>query len=348
MATDSNIENTKSKPAGQDDASAKLNHDVYKYSPMGGENCGCEGDKGKGRNGGGNRGGDNGGNRGGGRQPECDFKPDYALSTPRARAWQAESEKRRQLPMELNKDCTYDVKWGDSLWTISERELRREGIANPTNTQIRKEINLIAKANDDRYKSLDCNTDFIREGWKLRIPGTPCEEKPPVAPPPERHCPPPVQEQPRPCPPVEQPPPPQEVIPPPWMNRPEPCEPCERPPMRPQPCEPQVICYPYNMPIIRVPQPVCYPVEVPYNCCCRCRPAEPMWGPPQYQENYYYQQSPRVFYPTPDPGYYEPSWPDATYQRPPEPGYRPRPYANYPQQPLLPYNDRVHQRNWGY
>jgi len=106
MATDTNIENTKPKAAAQEDASAKLNQDLYRWSPSGGENCGCEGEKG----GKGNAPAANG-NRGAERTSDCDFKPDYALSTPRARAWQAESEKRRQLPMELNRDCTYDVKW---------------------------------------------------------------------------------------------------------------------------------------------------------------------------------------------------------------------------------------------
>jgi hypothetical protein len=362
MAADTNTEKTQTRTQ-TGDASAKLNEDLYRWSP--------EGPAGQGKGGCHTKentcgdapktGGTTAGS--GDNKAICDWRPDPTLSTPRARAWQAESEKRRHLPMEVNADCTYTVKWGDSLETVAERELRREGIINPSARQINAEVTAFVKANHGQYKTLDCNRDFIREGWKLHIPK--CEEKAPVVekpcPPPvqEKPCPPPVQEKPcpppvqeRPCPPpvVEVPvPAPQDFRPPAWF-RPEPVREC--PPVYEQPCPPPaIICRPAQMQIIRIPEPVCYPVQIPSNCCCCCRPCQPMYGPPQtyapqppryYYEEPQYQPPPRYY--EPPRQYYQPAMPDATYRAMPEPGYRPRPYANYPFEPLIPSNDWVHRR----
>jgi hypothetical protein len=353
MSTDTNIENKQAQPAPAADASEKLNQDLYRWSPEGPAGQGACQSKQSACGDGAQTGRGNGGS--GQRSSDCDWRPDPTLSTPRARAWQAESQRRRNLPMEVNADCTYTVKFGDSLWTIAERELRREGINNPSEKAIRAEIKAFVDANDQKYRSLDCNDDLIKVGWKLNIPK--CAEPPVVekpCPPPvqERPCPPPVQERPcpppvqeRPCPPPVQevPPPPPQVIRPPEWFRPEPPRDC--PPVYEQPCPPQIICRPAQMQIIRIPEPVCYPVQIRSDCCCCCRPCEPMYERPRVyapQPPRYYYEEPRYY--EPQPQYYQPSMPDATYRRMPEAGYRPRPYANYPFEPLVPDNDWIHRR----
>ncbi|MBA3992338.1 MAG: hypothetical protein C0469_02340, partial [Cyanobacteria bacterium DS2.3.42] len=57
----------------------------------------------------------------------CNFKPDFELSTPRAKQWAAASEVQRSTPLDLNQNGEYKVKFGDSLSTIAERALAGSG-----------------------------------------------------------------------------------------------------------------------------------------------------------------------------------------------------------------------------
>src|SRR5690348_9361277 len=89
----------------------------------------------------------------------CNFKPDYELSTPRARDWANASDAQRAKPLDLNENGEYRVKWGDSLSTIAERALKGSGSAvNKDSLQAMQDA--IVEANHDRYKTLDCNKDF--------------------------------------------------------------------------------------------------------------------------------------------------------------------------------------------
>lgn len=147
----------------------------------------------------------------------CNFKPDYDLSTPQAQQWHAESQKQRLNPVELDQDGRYTVKWGDSLSTIAERTLKTAGL--PVDKESLKSLqDAIVEANREEYKTLDCNRDFIKEKWSLKIPVPGKQEVPP-----------PVVENPPPV--VEQPPPVVEAIP-----EPEPIQPLpERQPIEIQP-----------------------------------------------------------------------------------------------------------------
>lgn len=123
----------------------------------------------------------------------CNFKPDYELSTPRARAWYEAMQQSRTQPLDFNQDGTYTVKFGDCLETIAERSIRMVG--GPVNRDaINAQVNAIVEANHDRYKTLDCNRDYIRDGWKLKVPRPQGRPEPPpvrVEPPPVRVEPPP-------------------------------------------------------------------------------------------------------------------------------------------------------------
>lgn len=130
----------------------------------------------------------------------CNFQPDYDLSTPRAQQWKADSDVQRTRPLDLNENGEYKVKWGDSLSTIAERALKGAGQSvNRDSLQSMQEA--IVQANHERYPTLDCNKDFVKENWCLKIPGCSQQERqPPVV---ERPPQPPIEE--RPLPPVEQP-----------------------------------------------------------------------------------------------------------------------------------------------
>lgn len=162
---------------------------------------------------------DDQGQRQGENQAICNFKPDYDLSTPGAQRWYNESQRQRMQPLDFNQDGTYTVKYGDSLSTIAERALKMTG--QPINRQtIGAEVNAIIEANRDRYPTLECNADFIRDGWKLHIP-KPGGQQPPIR----------VEPLPRPEP----------------MPRPEPLPRPEYPPFEPpirRPIEPPINCFP--------------------------------------------------------------------------------------------------------
>jgi len=131
---------------------------------------------------------------------DCNFKPDYELSTPRAQQWAADSQAQRTKPLDINENGEYKVKWGDSLSTIAERALKGSG-APVSKESLQSMQDAIVEANRDRYKSLDCNRDLIKENWSLRIPGIQME-----APPVRQEPPMPMEPLPEPLPPEPLPP----------------------------------------------------------------------------------------------------------------------------------------------
>ncbi|HEY9712508.1 MAG TPA: LysM peptidoglycan-binding domain-containing protein, partial [Chroococcales cyanobacterium] len=123
----------------------------------------------------------------------CSWRPDFSLSTPLARAWEAQSNINRNQPLDLSGCDNYTVKFGDCLWTIADRALKKDGDQNPNGTEIEDEIKKIVQLNKEAYPSLKCNPDLIMPGWKLKIPGKmSCEPEPcnpePCHPAPPEHC----------------------------------------------------------------------------------------------------------------------------------------------------------------
>jgi len=102
---------------------------------------------------------------------DCNWRPDLSYSSPHARAWLAASKEQATHPIDRDASGMYTVKFGDSLSGIAARELRDEGQSGPIDrSQISNEVNRIIQANDQHYRSLDCNKDLIKEGWQLQIP----------------------------------------------------------------------------------------------------------------------------------------------------------------------------------
>lgn len=161
---------------------------------------------------------------------DCNFKPDYDLSTPRAQQWAADSQVQRTKPLDLNENGEYKVRWGDSLSTIAERALKGSG-APVSKDSLQQMQDAIVEANKERYNSLGCNRDLVKENWQLKIPGLNRPE--PVPEPPIEQPLPPVE---RPLPPIERP------MPRPPMERP-PCPPEDRMP-------PEMRELPNRMPMI--------------------------------------------------------------------------------------------------
>lgn len=163
----------------------------------------------------------------------CNFRPDYELSTPRAQQWAKDSQVQRSKPLELDQNGMYQVQWGDSLSTVAERALKGQGAA-VNKDSLRAMQDAIVEANHDRYKTLDCNRDFMSEKWKLKIP-CPKQEEPPVKEQPPVTYEPPVRIEPRP-------------VEPEYPVR-RPCPPEERPMPRPMPPQDYNDCPP-RMPMI--------------------------------------------------------------------------------------------------
>ncbi|MBS2003214.1 MAG: LysM peptidoglycan-binding domain-containing protein, partial [Cyanobacteria bacterium SZAS LIN-5] len=205
----------------------------------------------------------------------CSWRPDYSLSSQSARDWQRQSDINRTKPIELTKCDIYTVKYGDCLWTIAERDLKKNGEKTDAHS-IKNEIDKIVKLNEKEHPSLKCNPDLILPGWKLKMPDhckdndndidckppekphcRPHEHKPPEHKPPKCHPeepkPPCHPEQPKPPCPPEQPPPP---CPP--EQPPPPCPPEQPPP----PCPPEQ------------PKPPC-PTEQPKPPCPTEQPKPP-------------------------------------------------------------------------
>jgi len=94
------------------------------------------------------------------------FRPDPSLSTPRAREWQQQSQQQRRQNLEVGTDGRYEVKPGDSLWTIGERAARGDRSQRPSAREIQESMRRIIEANPD----LKCNPNLLRRGQRLVIP----------------------------------------------------------------------------------------------------------------------------------------------------------------------------------
>ncbi|HEY9715609.1 MAG TPA: hypothetical protein V6C72_19200 [Chroococcales cyanobacterium] len=101
----------------------------------------------------------------------CNWHPDYSLSSPQAREWEQENEKTRNQPLNIDADGTYAVQHGDCLSTIAARALSNSG-EKADQKSIDDEVQAIITLNDHQYPTLDCNRDYVQDGWKLRIPDT--------------------------------------------------------------------------------------------------------------------------------------------------------------------------------
>jgi hypothetical protein len=100
---------------------------------------------------------------------DCNWRPDYSYSSPHARAWLAASKEQATKPISRDDSGAYAVQFGDSLSGIAARELRDEG-QTADKAHIKDEMARIVQANDQQYRSLDCNSDLIKVGWHLQIP----------------------------------------------------------------------------------------------------------------------------------------------------------------------------------
>lgn len=129
---------------------------------------------------------------GGSHNADCDWRPNPASQSELTQAWKRASQERMGLPMQLDANGEYTVEFGDSLGAVALRNLRTAG-APASSQDIKAEIARIAALNKDRYPSLDCNVDLIKEGWHLRIgppgqgpvdvPSGPPRQRPPEHPP---------------------------------------------------------------------------------------------------------------------------------------------------------------------
>lgn len=130
--------------------------------------------------------------QGGSHNRDCDWRPNPGSQSELTQAWKRASQERMGLPMQLDANGEYAVVFGDSLGAVAMRNLRTAG-APASGEDIKAEVARIAALNKDRYPSLDCNVDLIKEGWHLRVgppgrgqvdvPNGPPRERPPERPP---------------------------------------------------------------------------------------------------------------------------------------------------------------------
>ncbi len=64
----------------------------------------------------------------------------------------------------------YQVQRGDTLYSIAENQVSRNGMSCPTPAAIANEEQLIIQANEAQYPSLKCNPNLVCKGWELKIP----------------------------------------------------------------------------------------------------------------------------------------------------------------------------------
>lgn len=131
-------------------------------------------------------------------QAILDWRPDTELATEQGRQWQRDSQRQRYNPLEMNKDGTYTVRYPDCLYTIAEKQLGHARGEKPPREVVEVQIGRIIEANRDRYPTLEANPDFIKPGWRLKLPPV---EQPRREPEPE----PPVRRRPEPERPVREP-----------------------------------------------------------------------------------------------------------------------------------------------
>lgn len=135
---------------------------------------------------------------GGSRNADCEWRPNPNSQSELTQAWKRASAERMGLPMQLDANGEYNVVFGDSLGAVAMRNLRTAG-APASRQDIDAEVARIAALNKDRYPSLDCNVDLIKEGWHLRVgppgrgqvdtPNGPPRERPPEPLPPRERPP---------------------------------------------------------------------------------------------------------------------------------------------------------------
>lgn len=99
---------------------------------------------------------------------DCAWRPNPNSQSERTQQWFRASQERMGLPIELNANGDYNVVFGDSLGAVAMRNLKMVN-APASSEAIKAEVARLAAMNKDRYPSLDCNYDLIKEGWQLRI-----------------------------------------------------------------------------------------------------------------------------------------------------------------------------------
>jgi len=100
-------------------------------------------------------------------QAICAWRPDTSDSA-QAVNWRQANEATRSQPLQLNKDGTYTVTKADCLESIAERELRMTGRKINSQT-IDDEVKNLVKLNEQDHPTLDCNSQFLGTGWKLKL-----------------------------------------------------------------------------------------------------------------------------------------------------------------------------------
>jgi hypothetical protein len=103
----------------------------------------------------------------------CSWKPNASSTSQLTKDWFAAHGTQASAAV----DSSYKVKFGDDLEGIARRELKAEG---KEGSSVKDEVAKIIRLNHDHYKSLDCNSDFIRTGWTLKLND---QSAPPAAPP---------------------------------------------------------------------------------------------------------------------------------------------------------------------
>lgn len=93
------------------------------------------------------------------------FRPDTQLRTRQGREWQGKSQEQRQKPLDVDKDGNYQVKKGDSLWTLAERMGTGRDGKRPSLRATMDNIKRLTEANPE----LKCNADYLKAGKTLKI-----------------------------------------------------------------------------------------------------------------------------------------------------------------------------------
>jgi hypothetical protein len=100
-------------------------------------------------------------------QAICAWRPDTSNSE-KAQKWREDNKATWDKPLSLNKDGTYTVTSVDGLDSIAERELKMMGKA--VNKQaIEAEVKNLVHLNDKEHHTLDCNPEFVGNGWHLKL-----------------------------------------------------------------------------------------------------------------------------------------------------------------------------------
>lgn len=104
--------------------------------------------------------------------PDCEtarrFRPEQNPTSRGGLEWQRRSQEQRQRDVEVGQDGRYEVKPGDSLWTLGERLARRSNGQRPPAREIQENIRRITEANPE----LKCNPNYLRSGRRIVIPDT--------------------------------------------------------------------------------------------------------------------------------------------------------------------------------